>query len=51
MFFKIYIINYDILSKVNIDKAKKILNWVPKSSLSQMIEDEWRFYRNTLTGN
>jgi UDP-glucose 4-epimerase len=35
----------------NIDKAKKILNWVPKRSLSQMIEDEWRFYRNTLTGN
>ena len=35
----------------NIDKAKKILNWVPKRSLSQMIEDEWRFYRNTLIGN
>ncbi|MDA3500250.1 MULTISPECIES: SDR family NAD(P)-dependent oxidoreductase [Acinetobacter] len=35
----------------NIDKAAKILNWTPKRSLTQMIEDEWRFYLNILKGN
>lgn len=34
-----------------IDKAEKILNWSPKRPLAQMIEDEWRFYLNTLKGN
>jgi UDP-glucose 4-epimerase len=35
----------------NIDKAKQTLNWTPKRSLTQMIEDEWRFYLNTLKGS
>ncbi|ENX05501.1 SDR family NAD(P)-dependent oxidoreductase [Acinetobacter courvalinii] len=35
----------------NIEKAQRILNWTPKRSLAQMIEDEWRFYLNTLKGN
>lgn len=35
----------------NIDKAAKILNWTPKRYLTQMIEDEWRFYLNILKGN
>ncbi|ENX22334.1 UDP-glucose 4-epimerase [Acinetobacter vivianii] len=35
----------------NIDKAQRILNWTPKRPLAQMIEDEWRFYLNTLKGN
>lgn len=35
----------------NIDKAAKILNWTPERSLTQMIEDEWRFYLNILKGN
>ncbi len=35
----------------NIDKATTTLNWSPKRTLSQMIEDEWRFYLNTLKGN
>ena len=35
----------------NIDKAEKVLAWTPKRSLTQMIEDEWRFYLNTLKGN
>lgn len=34
----------------NIDKVKNILNWEPKRSLTQMLEDEWRFYLNTLKG-
>lgn len=35
----------------NIEKAQRILNWTPKRPLAQMIEDEWRFYLNTLKGN
>ncbi|ENW20001.1 SDR family NAD(P)-dependent oxidoreductase [Acinetobacter haemolyticus] len=35
----------------NIEKAKQVLNWEPKRSLTQMLEDEWRFYLNTLKGN
>ena len=35
----------------NIEKAAQVLKWVPKRSLTQMIEDEWRFYLNTLKGN
>ena len=34
----------------NIEKAGNILQWRPKRSLTQMIEDEWRFYTNTLNG-
>ncbi|MFE1966985.1 UDP-glucose 4-epimerase, partial [Acinetobacter baumannii] len=34
----------------NIGKAKTLLQWVPKRTLKQMIEDEWRFYQNTLNG-
>lgn len=30
------------------DKALKILNWQSKRSIEQMIQDEWRFYKNTL---
>ncbi len=30
------------------DKAFKILNWKAQRSIKQMIEDEWRFYQNTL---
>ncbi|WP_228256575.1 hypothetical protein, partial [Acinetobacter baumannii] len=26
------------------------LQWAPKRTLKQMIEDEWRFYQNTLNG-
>ncbi|EPG37952.1 NAD-dependent epimerase/dehydratase family protein [Acinetobacter colistiniresistens] len=32
-------------------KAEKVLDWSPKRSLTLMIEDEWRFYLNTLKGN
>ena len=31
----------------NSEKALKILNWKAKRSIQQMIEDEWRFYKNT----
>lgn len=31
----------------NSEKAFKILNWKAKRSIQQMIEDEWRFYKNT----
>ncbi len=34
----------------NIEKAKTLLQWTPKRPLKQMIEDEWRFYQNTLNG-
>ena len=34
----------------NIGKAKTLLQWAPKRTLKQMIEDEWRFYQNTLNG-
>ena len=34
----------------DITKAKTLLQWAPKRSLKQMIEDEWRFYQNTLNG-
>jgi UDP-glucose 4-epimerase len=29
-------------------KAFEVLNWKAQRSLKQMIEDEWRFYQNTL---
>lgn len=29
-------------------KAENILNWKAKRSIEQMIQDEWRFYQNTL---
>ncbi|OTG65029.1 SDR family NAD(P)-dependent oxidoreductase [Acinetobacter silvestris] len=32
----------------NSKKAKEQLNWHSKRALKQMIEDEWRFYQNTL---
>ena len=32
------------------EKAKEILGWQPQRSIRQMIEDEWRFYQNTLRG-
>lgn len=32
----------------NSDKALTVLNWKSKRSLTQMIQDEWRFYQNTL---
>ncbi len=32
----------------NLDKAEQYLNWQPKRSLEKMLEDEWRFYQNTL---
>ena len=32
----------------NSSKAFDILQWQPKRSLKQMIEDEWRFFQNTL---
>ncbi|MBK0063303.1 MULTISPECIES: UDP-glucose 4-epimerase GalE [unclassified Acinetobacter] len=34
----------------DISKAEQLLNWKPKRSLEKMIEDEWRFYQNTLKG-
>ncbi|HAD69734.1 MAG TPA: UDP-glucose 4-epimerase, partial [Acinetobacter radioresistens] len=34
----------------NLNKAKIQLQWGPKRTLKQMIEDEWRFYQNTLQG-
>lgn len=34
----------------SIDKAKVQLKWMPQRNLRQMIEDEWRFYQNTLHG-
>lgn len=30
------------------DKASRFLNWSSKRNIEQMIQDEWRFYRNTL---
>ncbi len=32
----------------SLDKAEQYLNWQPKHSLEKMLEDEWRFYQNTL---
>lgn len=32
----------------NSEKATRILNWQSKRSIEQMIQDEWRFYKNTL---
>ncbi len=29
----------------NVGKAKTLLQWNPKRTLKQMIEDEWRFYQ------
>ncbi len=34
----------------NLNKARIQLQWGPKRTLKQMIEDEWRFYQNTLQG-
>ena len=34
----------------DISKAKEVLGWQPKRSIQQMLEDEWRFYQNTLRG-
>lgn len=31
-----------------VDKAQQYLHWQPKRSLEKMLEDEWRFYQNTL---
>jgi UDP-glucose 4-epimerase len=44
---------YDELAQLGVDisKAEKIFNWKPKRNLEKMIEDEWRFYQNTLKGN
>ncbi|QIO05951.1 UDP-glucose 4-epimerase GalE [Acinetobacter shaoyimingii] len=30
------------------DKAKTILNWTAKRSIEQMIQDQWKFYQNSL---
>ena len=32
----------------NTEKAERLLGWKAKRSLTQMLEDEWRFYQNTL---
>jgi UDP-glucose 4-epimerase len=32
-------------------KAHEILKWQPKRSITQIIEDAWRFYKQTLKGN
>ena len=32
----------------NSQKAQQILKWQAQRSIQQMIEDEWRFYQNTL---
>lgn len=32
----------------NSHKAEKILNWKAKRSIEQMIQDQWRFYQNTM---
>lgn len=32
------------------EKAKAQLNWQPTQPLRKMLEDEWRFYQNTLRG-
>ena len=32
------------------EKARNTLNWQPQRSIRQMLEDEWRFYQNTLHG-
>lgn len=34
----------------NTGKAHSVLHWKAKRSLSQMIDDEWRFYQNVLQG-
>ncbi|QSQ93581.1 SDR family NAD(P)-dependent oxidoreductase [Acinetobacter indicus] len=34
----------------DISRAKEVLGWQPKRSIQQMLEDEWRFYQNTLRG-
>lgn len=42
---------YQELAQVGgqINKAETILSWRPQRSLKTMIEDEWRFYQNTLS--
>ena len=40
---------YDQLG-ANIEKAERVLNWQPEQSLKKMLEDEWRFYQQTLRG-
>src|SRR5690606_35394793 len=32
------------------EKARQTFNWQPQRSLRQLLEDEWRFYQNTLRG-
>ncbi|ANF81754.1 UDP-glucose 4-epimerase [Acinetobacter sp. NCu2D-2] len=32
------------------EKAEKLLQWKPTHSIRKMLEDEWRFYQNTLRG-
>ena len=39
----------DQLGATNL-KAEKILGWKATQSIQKMIEDEWRFYQNTLRG-
>ena len=34
----------------NVEKAEKQLNWKADHSLKKMLEDEWRFYQQTLRG-
>ncbi|MDQ9801103.1 hypothetical protein RFX62_16815, partial [Acinetobacter baumannii] len=41
---------YGSIAFIMTGKAKTLLQWVPKRTLKQMIEDEWRFYQNTLNG-
>ena len=31
-------------------KAREILKWQPKRTITQIIEDSWRFYQQTLKG-
>ncbi len=34
----------------NIEKAEHTFHWQPEQSLKKMLEDEWRFYQQTLRG-
>lgn len=42
--------DFDELAQLgsNSDKALNVLKWSPKRNIEQMIQDEWRFYCNTL---
>jgi UDP-glucose 4-epimerase len=33
------------------EKAHEILQWQPKRSITQIVEDGWRFYQQTLKGH